>query len=200
MNKVCGALLCGALAFAVTAAEAQNPMRIRGTIASVDGNVLMVKTREGRDMKIEIEPKTRFAYPKAVKLADIKPGTPMGTTAVQGADGKLVARGIQVFPADRAVPNEGHRPWDLEPNSSMTNAAVSAVVQGNNGRELTLTYKGGSQIVVVPENTPVVMAVDGDRSLLKPGEYAFIQASMNNDGKVIASRIQVSKDGVRPPQ
>jgi hypothetical protein len=200
MNKFFGALLCGVLVIAATSAQAQTPMRIRGTITSVDGNLLMLKTREGRDMKIEIEAATTFAYPKAVKLADIKPGTPMGTTAVQGADGKLVAREVHVFPADRAVPNEGHRPWDLEPNSSMTNAAVSAVAQGNNGRELTLTYKGGTQIVVVPENTPVVMAVEGDRSLLKAGEYAYIQAGMNNDGKVIASRIQVSKDGVRPPQ
>jgi hypothetical protein len=200
MKNIYGALLCGALALAGAAAEAQNPMRIRGTITSVDGDLVMVKTREGRDMKIELAPNTTYAYPKPLKLADIKAGTPMGTTAVQGADGKLVAREIHVFPAGREVPNEGHRPWDLEPNSSMTNAAVSAVVQGGNGRELTLTYKGGSQIVVVPENIPVVMAVDGDRSLLKSGEYAYIQASMNNDGKVVASRIQVSKDGVRPPQ
>lgn len=200
MNKVFGALLCGALAAAATVAEAQNPMRIRGTISSVDGDLLMVKTREGRDMKVEIDAKTTFAYPKAVKLADIKPGTPMGTTTVPGPDGKLIAREVHVFPADRPIPNEGHRPWDLEPNSNMTNAGVSAAVQAGNGRELTLTYKGGSQVVLVPENTPVVMAVDGDRTLLKPGEYAYIQAGMNNDGKVIASRIQVSKDGVRPPQ
>jgi hypothetical protein len=193
-------LLCGALAFAVTAAEAQNPMRIRGTITAIDGNTLQVKTREGRDLKIEIDAKTTYAYPKLVKLADIKPGTPMGTTTVPGPDGKLIAREVHVFPADRPIPNEGHRPWDLEPNSNMTNAAVSAVAQAGTGRELTLKYKDGSQIVVVPENTPVVMSVDGDRSLLKAGEYAYIQAGMNNDGKVIASRIQISKDGVKPPQ
>ena len=193
-------LLIGALVFASAAVQAQTQMRIRGTITAVDGDVLSVKTREGRDMKIELAPNATFAYPKLVKLADIKPGTPLGTTAVPGPDGKLVAREVHVFPADRAIPNEGHRPWDLEPKSSMTNAAVSAVAQGSNGRELTLKYKDGSQTVVVPENTPVVMAVDGDRSLLKPGEYAYIQAGMNNDGKVVASRVQVSKDGVRPPQ
>jgi hypothetical protein len=200
MKKYLGALMFGALAFAVAAADAQTPMRIRGTIASVDGDLLLVKTREGRELKIAIDAKTTFAYPKLVKLADIKPGTPMGTTTVPGPDGKLVAREVHVFPADRPIPNEGHRPWDLEPKSNMTNAAVSAVAQVNNGRELTLSYKGGTQIILVPENTPVVMAVESDRSLLKPGEYAFIQAGMNNDGKVIASRIQVSKDGVRPPQ
>ena len=83
----------------------------------------------------------------------------------------------------------------------MTNAAVSAVATVGNGREPTLTYKGGTQTVVVPGEYPVVMAVNGDCSGCSgPGEYAFIQAGMNNDGKVIASRFQVSKDGVRPPQ
>ena len=68
----------------------------------------------------------------------------MGTTTVPGPDGKLIAREVHVFPADRPIPNEGHRPWDLEPNSNMTNAAVSAVAASGNGRELTLTYKGGA--------------------------------------------------------
>jgi hypothetical protein len=82
----------------------------------------------------------------------------------------------------------------------MTNAMVSSMVQANNGRELTLTYKGGSQQVVVPESVPIVMAVDTDRSVLKPGEYAFIAANVGADGKMTASRVQVSKDGVKPPQ
>ena len=200
MSRISGALLCGVLLVAATVADAQNPMRIRGTISSVDGDVLMIKTREGRDIRVEMDPKVTFSYPKALKLADLKPGAALGLVAVPGTDGKLVARGMQVFPADRGLPNEGHRPFDLEPNSSMTNAAVSGVVEVGKGREVTLTYKGGAQTVVVPENTPVVMYVEGDRTLLKPGEYVYIQAGMNNDGKIITSRVQVSKDGVRPPQ
>jgi hypothetical protein len=200
MQKILTAVICGALLVAATSANAQLAMRIRGTIAAIDGNTVLVKTREGREVKVEIEPATTFAYPKAIRLADIKPGTPMGTTTVPGADGKLIAREVHVFPADRPIPNEGHRAWDLEPNSNMTNAAVSAVATAGSGRELTLKYKDGSQTVLVPEGTPVVMAVDGDRSLVKVGEYAYIQAAMNNDGKVVASRVQVSKDGVKPPQ
>jgi hypothetical protein len=200
MKNVYGAVLCAALAVAATAADAQSNMRIRGTINSLDGNTLNVKTREGRDMKVEIDPKATFAYPKVVKLTDIKPGTPLGTSAVPGPGGKLIARELHVFPADRPVPNEGHRPWDLEPNSSMTNGSVSNVATVGNGRELTLKYKDGSQTVVVPENVPVVTAVEADRSILKTGEYALIQAGMNNDGKVVGTRFQVSKDGVRPPQ
>ncbi len=202
MKKIHAALCCAAFVIASTAANAQGQsnMRIRGTINSVDGNTLGVKTREGRDMKVEIAPDATFAYPKLVKLSDVKPGTGIGTSAVPGPNGKLIARELHVFPADRPVPNEGHRPWDLEPNSTMTNGSVSSVGTVSNGRELKLNYKGGSQTVIVPDNTPVVMAVAADRSIVKPGEYALIQAGMNNDGKVIATRIQVSKDGVKPPQ
>jgi hypothetical protein len=98
------------------------------------------------------------------------------------------------------VPNEGHRPWDLEPGSMMTNARVAAVVQAMNGREITLSYKDGSQKIVVPDGAPVVTAVPADRSALKPGEYVFFAAEQGADGRLSAAgRIQVSKDGVRPP-
>jgi hypothetical protein len=200
MERFLMAMACGVLALASAAADAQSAMRIRGKIDSVEGNVLAITTREGRKMRVELAPDATFAYPKALKLSDVKPGTPLGTSAVPGPDGKLVARELHVFPAERPVPNEGHRPWDLEPNSSMTNGSVSAMTTISNGRELTLNYKGGSQIVVVPDNVPVVAAVEADRSVLKAGEYAYIQAAMNNDGKIVASRVQVSKDGVRPPQ
>jgi hypothetical protein len=189
-------LLCG-LFTAASATHAQN-LRIRGTITGLDGDVLLVKTREGRDMKVDLTDKTTFATMRAVKLADIKPGTGLGVTAVPGPDGKLVARGLMVFPS--TVPNEGHRPHDLETNSSMTNAPVSSIAQVGNGREVTVSYKGGTQTVIVTDSTPIVAAVEADRSALKTGEYAYIAAGMNNDGKVVATRVQVSKDGVRPPQ
>ncbi len=82
----------------------------------------------------------------------------------------------------------------------MTNAMVTTVVQGNDGRELTLKYKDGAQQVIVPANVPVVMAVDGDRSLLVPGQYAYIAVSVGADGKMTATRVQITKDGIRPPQ
>jgi len=199
MRRLPALLLVALLAFASAAAHAQN-LRIRGTITSLDGDLLLVKTREGRDMKIELTPKTGVAYPRAMKLADIKPGTGLGVTAVPGPDGKLVARGLQVFAPERGVPNEGHRPHDVESNASMTNAAVSGIAQAGSGRELTVNYKGGTQTVIVTDSTPVFTTVEADRSFLKPGEYAYITAGMNNDGRVVATRVLVSKDGVRPPQ
>lgn len=107
---------------------------------------------------------------------------------------------MHLFPAGRPVPNEGHRPWDLQPNSTMTNGTVSAVAVAGNGRELTLAYKEGTQRVVVPVDIPIVTPQAGDRSLLVVGEYAFIAATVAADGRMTAQRLQVSKDGVRPPQ
>ena len=200
MNRLTSTLLCGALALASVAVHAQNTVRVRGTIVSLDGNVLALKSREGQDLKIQLTDKTGVAYVKALTIADIKPGDGLGTTAVARPDGTLVAREIHTFPPSLGVPNEGHRPWD-DAGASMTNARVSAVVQSTEGRELTLTWKDGSRKLVVPPDTPIVTAVNADRSYLKPGEYVYLNAEAATDGGLTAvGRIQVSKDGVRPPQ
>ena len=184
--------------------SAQTPARVRGVITAIDGSMLSVKSREGKDLRIEIAPDAAFSYMKKLSLDDVKPGTPLGTSAVAGPDGKIVALELHLFPVGRPVPAEGHRPWDLEPNSTMTNGMVTAMVEAGNGRELTLSYKDGSkdgmQRVVVPANIPIVTSQAGDRSLLVVGEYAFIAATVAADGRMTAQRLQVGKDGVRPPQ
>lgn len=180
--------------------SAQTPARVRGIITAIDGSMLSVKSREGRDLKIDIAPDATFSYMKKLSLDDVKPGTPLGTSAVAGPDSKIVALELHLFPVGRPVPSEGHHPWDLEPNSTMTNGMVTAMVEAGNGRELTLSYKDGTQRVVVPANTPIVTSQAGDRSLLVVGEYAFIAATVAADGKMTAQRLQVGKDGVRPPQ
>jgi hypothetical protein len=194
------ALLAGLLILVGAVAEAQMPMRVRGTITAFEGNVLSVKTREGKDVKVELSDKATVAAVQLVKLSDIKPGDAVGATTKPGPGGSLTALEVHVFPAGMPIPNEGHRPWDLGLGSMMTNARVTAVVQATSGRELTLTYKDGVQKIVVPEGAPVVTAVQADRAALKPGEHVFFAADHAPDGKMSASgRIQVSKDGVRPP-
>jgi hypothetical protein len=199
MNDFRVAMLLAVLALASAAAQAQAPVRVRGDITGVEGNVVSVRSREGGNLNIEITPNTTFAYMKRLRLEDVKPGTPLGTSAVKGPDGKLIARELHIFPENRPIPNEGHRPWDLEPGSTMTNARVSALAQATGGREITLTYKEGSQQVIVPADVPVVMAVESDRSLLKAGEYAVFAVTQGADGRITATRVQVTRDGVRPP-
>ena len=108
-------LLVAGVASAQTGAAGASPARVRGIITAIDGNTLSVKSREGKDLRIEIAPDATFSYMKKLTLADVKPGTPLGTSAVAG-------------------------------------------------------------------------------------EYAFIAATVAPDGKMTAQRLQVGKDGVRPPQ
>lgn len=191
-------LLAGALVFAATAADAQQkPMRIRGTITAFDGNMLSVKSRDGRDLVIELTEKASVATAKAITLADLKQGDYVGSTTIKRDDGTLMAVEVHTIPRSVA---EGHGPWDLQPGTMMTNASIESIVQSANGQELTLAYKGGSQKILVPPGTPIVTQVAADRSFLKPGEYVFLGANVGADGKLTTSaRIQVSHSGVKPP-
>lgn len=196
MTRFSTILLLAALVLASTA-HGQTNVRVRGTITAVEGDVLAVKTRDGKDLKLHMTEKTAVAAAKAIALTDLKKGDYVGSTAAKGPDGTLVAREVHTIP--RTV-REGHGPWDLEPGSTMTNANVATVVNVGKGHELTLEYKDGSQKIIVPPGTPIVTTVPADRSFLKPGEYIFTSASVDAGGKMTVSRIQVSRDGVRPPQ
>ncbi|MEO8143861.1 MAG: hypothetical protein ABI654_06560 [Betaproteobacteria bacterium] len=200
MKRLQVPLLAMAVLLAAAAADAQTPVRVRGTITAVEGNLLSVKSREGQDLRMELASDASFSYMKKLSVADVQPGTPLGTSALAGPDGKIVALELHLFPAGRPVPGAGHRPSDLAPGATMTNGMVTAVVEAGNGHELTLSYNECTQRVVVPAGIPIVTSQAGDRSLLVVGQYAFIAATVAADGKMTAQRLQVAKDGVRPPQ
>jgi hypothetical protein len=189
-------LLVG-LVLAVTAAQAQTNVRVRGTIVGIDGKVLSVKSRDGKDLKIELADNLTVAVAKAIRFDDIKQGDYVGSTTNPGPDGTQVAVEVHYLAPTVA---EGQGPWDLQPGSTMTNANVASIVTGTGKRELTLQYKGGTQKIVVPDGVPIVRAVPGARADLVVGEYVFIGAQAAADGTLSAARVQVSKDGVKPPQ
>lgn len=191
MHALHTALLMSAFALTSITADAQTSTRMRGTIAAFDGTVLAVKSREGKDLKITLTDRTTITGYRTLALADIKPGMAVGAGAVKREDGVLVAREVQVFAPERGVPNEGHRPWDMGPGATMTNAAVSAVVQSTEGREMTLTYKGGSQKMIVPEGVPVITAIPGNRSMLVTGAAVTVVAEAGADGSMTALGIQM---------
>ena len=195
------AILGLGLTLAAQIATAQTtPLRIRGTITAVDGNVLAVKTREGQDIKINMPDNVGVSAAKTITMADIKPGDFVGSATMKRADGALVAMELHLFPAAlRGVVAEGHSSWDLAPGSQMTNATLfAAPVQTAAGREITLQYKDGAQKIVIPDGIPIFTTVPGDKSLLVPGAYIFTGAQLAADGKITAARIQVSKDGAKP--
>ncbi|MEW9585880.1 hypothetical protein [Paraburkholderia sp. DGU8] len=178
---------------------AAKPSRIRGEIVSLDGDVLKVHRRSGDTVSIELKPAVAVSAVKAMQLSDIKPGSFVGTAATTGTDGKLTATEVLVFPESARGMGEGHYAWDLGPNSTMTNANVDAVVQGTSGRDLKLSYKGGSNEVTVPPNVPIVTFAPAARTDLTAGKKVFVVATAASQGAFVAQRVVVEKDGIAPP-
>lgn len=191
-----GALLTSAAAFAQNAPA---PTRIRGDIVAVDATTLTVKRRGSGDMvKIALKSDVTVGAVKNVKLNDIAKGAFIGTATETGTDGKLTALEVLVFPEAARGTGEGHYAWDLMPGSMMTNANVDTVASGVKGRVLTLSYKGGSKEVMVPEATPVVTFAPAMRADLIVGKKVFVIAT-GSSASYTASRVVVEKDGVAPP-
>lgn len=194
-------LIAAAALTASAAAFAQDvpPTRIRGDIVAVDASTLTVKRKGSGDIvKIALKSDVAVGAVKNVKLADIDKGAFIGTATETGADGKLTALEVLVFPEAARGTGEGHYAWDLMPGSMMTNANVDTVASGVNGRVLTLSYKGGSKEVTVPESTPVVTFAPAMRADLIVGKKVFVIAS-GSSSNFMASRVMVEKDGVAPP-
>jgi hypothetical protein len=184
------------LLLATTAAFAQAPTRVRGTITSLEGDVLSVNSREGKELKIQLAPDAQVALAKKASAADFKPGAYVGVTSVKGPDGRLVARRVHALGPQ--VP-QMHGAWDSIPDSMMTNATLDATAQVGTGTELVLKNKDGEQKILVTPQTEYYTFAPGTRADLKPGESIFTGAAQK-DGKLVAQRITVSKDGVNPPQ
>ncbi|HET9352343.1 MAG TPA: hypothetical protein VFO02_13560 [Burkholderiales bacterium] len=182
------------LVFFSSLAIAQAPTRVRGTITSLEGDVLSVKSREGKDLKIHLVSNVGVTTAKTTTLDELK-GKYVGVTAIDKG-GNMTAVEVHAIPP-QAKP--GHFPWDLQPGSTMTNANLDGIAQVSGGNEITLSYQGGTQKILVPPGTPIVAFDPGSRADLKPGEWIWTNARQESDGKIVAERLNVSKDGVKPP-
>jgi hypothetical protein len=199
MRKI---ILSAAFALAATAALAQAPdvVRVRGTIQSVDGSMLDVKARDGADLKIKLADNAQVRTVVGKTIADVKQGLFVGITAMPLPDGTQKAVEIHIFPEAARGTGEGHRPWDLMPGSTMTNANVDSEVAVTDGKKLVLKYKDGDKTFIVPDNVKVVMFAPGTTADIKPGAKIFIVAAKKlPDGTLEAPAITVGTNGVDPP-
>jgi len=181
------------------AQQSPSPSRVRGTVESVDGDVLAVKSRGGEDVKLHMTGDLRVVGITRISLSDIKVGSFIGTTTVPGPDGSQNAVEVHVFPEDMRGTGEGSRPYDLRPNSTMTNATVAESVVGNDGHTLLVKYKDGEKKVSVPAETPVVTYVSADKSDLKAGAKVIAFTKKLPDGSLETDRVSVGRDGLTPP-
>src|SRR6266700_4151811 len=183
------------LAAPVAWAQEAPPVRVRGTIEGIiDSAVYVVKTRDGAELKVTLPEKPQIAGIVKASLSDIKEGSFVGVTAMPKPDGSLSALEVHIFPEAMRGTGEGHYPWDLQPQSTMTNANVEQTVAGVDGQTLTMKHKNGDNKVGVTPQTTIVTYVPGDKSEIKPGTKIFIAAAKKQpDGSLQTPRINYGK-------
>jgi hypothetical protein len=181
-------------------AWAQTPetVRIRGQITAVNDQAITVKTRSGEVVELALGPQAVVMEVYPIQLSDIKPGHFIGTAAMPQSDGTQKAIAVTVFPESARGMGEGHRPYDLQPSSTMTNATVADVVGLSNGRTLQLKYKDGQKTLVVPADAPVVSFKPAERDLLVVGASVSIFAQLVS-GQATATRINAGRNGFALP-
>jgi hypothetical protein len=201
MLRIIWRTLC-ALGLVVSAgvASAQDaPVRVRGTIDRIEGDVYVIKARGGGELKVTLAEKPMVVALIKASLADIRAGSYVGVAGMPQADGSQRALEVHIFPESMRGVGDGHRGWDLQPTSTMTNGNVEQSSASSDGQVLTLKYKDGEKKILVPADTPIVTYVTGEVSELKPGAPIFISAATKQpDGTLKTPRVNVGR-GVAPP-
>ena len=188
------------LAFATSATMAQDaPVRVRGTIDRVEGDVYVVKVRGGGELKVRLAGNAMVVALIRASLSEIKQGSYVGVSGMPQSDGSQKALEVHIFPEAMRGTGDGHRGWDLQPSSTMTNGNVEQTAITTDGQDLTLKYKDGEKKIHVSQDTPIVVYVPGDARELKPGADIFIAAATKqSDGTLQAPRVNVGR-GIAPP-
>ncbi len=193
------ACLAVVAALAATTVHAQTPTRLHGVIEKLDGTVLMAKSDKGDELKLNLASLMMVVVVQKATLADIKPGSFIGSGAMPQPDGSQKAIEVHIFAETMRGTGEGFRPWDGAPNSTMTNGTAGETVTGVNGPTITVSYKGGEQKIVVGPDVPIVKYALGDGSDLKPGAaFSILAAARQADGSYNINRINVGKNGLVP--
>ena len=191
------------------AALAQQPstVRIRGTVEQVDGATMTVKSREGETLKVKLADDGKVVALAPATLADIRPGSFVGSTAMPEDNGHWRAIEVHIFPEAMRGTGEGDRPYDYKPKSTMTNGTVSTAgkstmtgaVEKSQGSTMTLKFKDGEKTIDVVPETVIVTYMPGDKSELKPGAKIYVPAATRQaDGTLATARVNVGR-GVAPP-
>lgn len=193
------ALACLLLFTLPVAAQQSAPVRVRGAISKVDLPTLTVKSREGPEVVMKLAENARIVAVQKASLTDVKPGSYVGIAAMPRPDGSQMAIEVLIFPESMRGAGEGHRPWDLMPESTMTNATVADTVTKTDGQTLTLSYKDGQKTIVVPPEAPIVTFIPAEGADLKPGVRVMATVVKAAEGPAALNSIVVGKDGVDPP-
>ena len=184
-----------------TSAQSQNtsPKRLRGAITAIDATSVTIATREGATVQVKLADNWGVALVVPIAISEVKQGSFVGVASLKAQDGTQTALEVLVFPESARGSNEGHYPWDLQPESLMTNATVSTLAAVADGQVLTLAYKDGTQTITVKPGIPIVTFAPGQRSDAKVGAKVMVPTTQSADGTLSTARILAGKDGLTPP-
>ena len=182
-------------------ALAQQPAAVRvvGAVENFDGHVLAIKSEKLGEVKVNLTADATVFGVAEVTIADIKPGAYIGVGATPQSDGSQRAIQVTVLAESQRGLNEGHRPWDARPNSTMTNGTIDERVASVDGPMLTVKYKGGEKKIVVPSDTTILAYAPSDVGELKPGAHvALLRVVKKLNGSLEADRVNVGRGSVIP--
>jgi hypothetical protein len=199
-QTILAAAALAVVAMISSAAAQQQTMRVRGTVEKLDGNMLMVKSRDGAELHITLTDNVNVVGVEKAALSDITVGSYIGSAAMPQPDGSQKALEVHIFPESMRGTGEGHRPYAPVPQSTMTNGTVGNAVTSVDGHAINIKYRDGEKKIVVPPGVPVVRYVIGTKADLKPGaHFTIISATKKPDGTLETARVNVGRDGVVPP-
>ena len=213
LQSVAAAIIAGLLACGAAWAD---PARVPGTVASMTGDSLVIKSADAAPQNVRLDDKTRISIRTPAEHSILEQGRYVGVTAMPRGDGTLVASAVSVFPESRRGTGEGHYPMKDRPAGTtmtnatvktasktasrpMGNATVSTATSTHGEYRLTLEYAGGAQTVIVPDDVPVVTLSNGDRTALAPGAHVIVDGERGSDGSIAAARISIGGNGSVPP-
>lgn len=206
----CGVIVSVIVVALVAPALAQKePDRIRGQIAGVEASWVVVKTGDGKTVRLGLSDNvTIFRLTKA-SYAEVDFGTYVGAVSEKLGDNiyspivrdslSWLHKGFELRIIDEQLRGiaVGHTKWDLTPTSVMTHGWVD----DQEGRVISIKYGPTEEEetdVEVSRDTPVLRMSRGDRSLIKPGAHVFAGAQKGANGYA-AVFIFVGQDGIVPP-
>jgi hypothetical protein len=184
---------------AAQAAAQPTTLHIRGQVTALDGQMLVVSTREGEPARITLAPNYQVLEVYAVEPSALEAGRDIGVVGERQPDSSLRALAVLLYPRGSRGTTEGHFPWDLTPQSTMTNATIRSTVASAAGRELTVIYRAEQARIVIPQGVPIVTYRPAPRTMLQRGVNVFLTGAQLDDNTLTAARVLVGRAGLIPP-
>lgn len=173
--------------------------RVRGEVTAVTGDMLTVRTPEGSDASVRLASGYSVGGVVKATTADIRKGGYIGVGARPQPDGSLQAIQVFIFPEAMRGTAEGHKPWGVLPETTMTNATVAETVSRVDGANVVLSYPGGEQKIAINPEANIIMAAPAQASELVVGAQVAMTAMKQSDGSLSASRVTIAKAGAQLP-